>query len=58
MTAQDVARLTLRLGEHNMRTRGETKIFESPAARVVRHKGFTMQSLVLAREYLLKHAMS
>lgn len=38
--------LSIRLGEHNIRTRGETDIFESPAARVVRHVGFSSDTLV------------
>ncbi len=46
MNRNDVARLTIRLGEHNIRSHGETEIFEARAARVVRHKGFSSETLV------------
>ena len=46
MSRQDVAALTVRLGEYNIKQSGETEIFESKAARVVRHKDFTQQTLV------------
>merc|ERR1719277_1966403 len=45
MSRQDVAALTVRLGEYNIKQSGETKIFETAAARVVRHKEFTQQTL-------------
>ena len=45
MTAGDVQRLTVRLGEHNIRSPGED-IFESAVSRVVRHKGFSSDTLV------------
>ncbi len=45
MTRNDVANLKVRLGEHNIKQQGETKIFESKAARVVRHKGFSSETL-------------
>ena len=41
-----MAALTVRLGEYNIKQSGETEIFESKAARVVRHKDFTQQTLV------------
>ena len=44
MSRQDVAALTVRLGEYNIKQSGETKIFETAAARVVRHKEFTQQT--------------
>jgi len=46
MTRNDVARLTIRLGEHNIKRHGETEIFETSAARVVRHKTFASETLV------------
>ena len=46
MSRQDVAGLKVRLGDHAIRQTGETNIFESKAARVVRHKEFTQQTLV------------
>ena len=46
MTRNDVARLTVRLGEHNIQQSGETNIFETKVARVVRHKGFSSETLV------------
>ena len=46
MNRNDVANLKVRLGDHLIKTSGETEIFESKAARVVRHKEFTQQTLV------------
>ena len=46
MSRSDVAALTVRLGEYNIKQSGETQIFESKAKRVVRHKEFTQQTLV------------
>ena len=46
MTKSDVANLKVRLGDHLIKTAGETEVFESKAARVVRHKEFTQQTLV------------
>merc|ERR1711970_1260113 len=45
MSRYDVANLKVRLGDHEIRTVGETEIFESKAARVVRHKEFSQQTL-------------
>ena len=45
MSKQDVAALTVRLGDHYIRQTGDTEIFESGAARVVRHREFTQQTL-------------
>lgn len=45
MTKSDVANLKVRLGDHLIKTAGETEVFESKAARVVRHKEFTQQTL-------------
>ena len=46
MSRYDVANLKVRLGDHEIRTVGETEVFESKAARVVRHKEFSQQTLV------------
>merc|ERR1712106_415124 len=45
MSRYDVANLKVRLGDHQIKTSGETEIFESKASRVVRHKGFSQQTL-------------
>jgi len=45
MSRYDVANLKVRLGDHQIKTKGETEIFESKASRVVRHKGFSQQTL-------------
>jgi len=45
MSRSDVAALTVRLGEYNIKQTGETNIFETKAKRVVRHKDFTQQTL-------------
>jgi len=45
MSRYDVANLKVRLGEYQIKTTGETVLFESKAARVVRHKGFSQQTL-------------
>jgi len=45
MSRYDVANLKVRLGDYKIKTVGETKVFESKAARVVRHKGFSQQTL-------------
>jgi hypothetical protein len=49
MTRSDVARLTIRLGDYNINSPSETKTFESKVARVVRHKGFSSDTLVNCR---------
>ena len=46
MSRYDVANLKVRLGDYEIKTVGETDIFESKAARVVRHKEFSQQTLV------------
>lgn len=46
MTSWDVARLTARLGDYNIRTPTETQHIERKIKRVVRHRGFDMRTLV------------
>ena len=46
MTPQQVAGLTVVLGDHNIQQVGESATHESKAARVVRHKGFSQETLV------------
>ncbi|XP_045781003.1 transmembrane protease serine 9-like [Maniola jurtina] len=45
MTSWDVARLTARLGDHNIRISTETQHMERKIKRVVRHRGFDMRTL-------------
>ena len=45
MSRYDVANLKVRLGDHAIKQVGETQLFESKAARVVRHKEFSQQTL-------------
>ncbi|PZC80153.1 hypothetical protein B5X24_HaOG200415 [Helicoverpa armigera] len=45
MTSWDVARLTARLGDYNIRTNTETQHIERKIKRVVRHRGFDMRTL-------------
>ncbi|KAJ2947827.1 hypothetical protein O0L34_g9614 [Tuta absoluta] len=45
MTSWDVARLTARLGDHNIRQNTETMHIERKIKRVVRHRGFDMRTL-------------
>ncbi len=51
MNPQQVASLTVRLGEHNIKQSGETNTYETKVARVVRHKGFSSQTLVREMPY-------
>lgn len=45
MSSYDVARLTVRLGEHNIRSNTEVKHVERKVKRVVRHRGFDSRTL-------------
>ncbi|XP_052126172.1 proclotting enzyme-like [Frankliniella occidentalis] len=45
MSSWDVARLTVRLGDHNIRTNTETRHIEKKVRRVVRHRGFDSRTL-------------
>lgn len=45
MSSWDVARLTVRLGEHNIRISTEVKHVERKVKRVVRHRGFDSRTL-------------
>lgn len=46
MSSWDVARLTVRLGDHNIHTSTETQHLERRVKRLVRHRGFDMRTLV------------
>lgn len=46
MTSWDVARVTVRLGDYNIKTSTETRHIEKKVKRVVRHKGFDGRTLV------------
>ncbi|XP_072944154.1 uncharacterized protein l(2)k05911 isoform X2 [Epargyreus clarus] len=45
MTSWDVARLTARLGDYNIKINTETQHIERKIKRVVRHRGFDMRTL-------------
>ncbi|KAF2885626.1 hypothetical protein ILUMI_20568 [Ignelater luminosus] len=45
MSSWDVARLTVRLGDHNIRTNTEVQHIEKRVKRVVRHRGFDSRTL-------------
>ncbi|KAJ8918694.1 hypothetical protein NQ315_015014 [Exocentrus adspersus] len=45
MSSWDVARLTVRLGDHNIRTNSEIRHVEKRVKRVVRHRGFDSRTL-------------
>lgn len=45
MTAWDVARLTARLGEHNIKVNNEVQHVERKIKRVVRHRSFDPRTL-------------
>lgn len=46
MSSWDVARLTVRLGDYNIRTNSEVQHIEKKVKRVVRHRGFDSRTLV------------
>ncbi|XP_059480356.1 proclotting enzyme-like [Neocloeon triangulifer] len=45
MTSWDVSRLTVRLGEYNIKSNTETKHVEKKVKRLVRHRGFDSRTL-------------
>ncbi|XP_067002303.2 chymotrypsin-like protease CTRL-1 [Anabrus simplex] len=45
MSSWDVARLTVRLGDHNIKTNYEVRHIEKKVKRVVRHRGFDSRTL-------------
>ncbi|XP_030761082.1 proclotting enzyme-like [Sitophilus oryzae] len=45
MTSWDVAKLTVRLGDHNIKTNSEVNHIEKRVKRVVRHRGFDSRTL-------------
>ncbi|XP_078035087.1 proclotting enzyme [Augochlora pura] len=45
MNPWDVARLTVRLGDHNIKTNTEIRHIERRVKRVVRHRGFNLRTL-------------
>lgn len=47
MSSWDVARITVRLGDHNIRSDHEVKHVERRVKRVVRHRGFDSRTLVI-----------
>lgn len=53
MSSWDVARLTVRLGDYNIKTNSEVKHVEKKVKRVVRHRGFDSRTLVSVSDNLL-----
>jgi hypothetical protein len=49
MSGYDVARLTVMLGDHNIRTNTEVRHIDRKVKRVVRHRGFDSRTLVRRR---------
>jgi acetolactate synthase regulatory subunit len=47
MSSWDVARLTVRLGDHNIKTNTEIRHVEKRVKRIVRHRGFDPRTLVM-----------
>lgn len=45
MTSQDVARMTVNLGDHNIRTPHETQHIVKKVKRIVRHRSFDPRTL-------------
>lgn len=45
MNSWDVARLTVRLGDYDIKTASEVRHIEKRVKRVVRHRGFDMRTL-------------
>ncbi|KRT78395.1 Trypsin [Oryctes borbonicus] len=45
MSSWDVARLTVRLGDHNIRTNTDTQHVEKKVKKIVRHRGFDPRTL-------------
>ncbi|XP_063220612.1 proclotting enzyme-like [Bacillus rossius redtenbacheri] len=45
MSSWDVARVTVRLGDHNIKTNSEVRHIEKKVKRVVRHRGFDSRTL-------------
>lgn len=45
MNSWDVARLTVRLGDYNIKTNNEIRHIERRVKRVVRHRGFNSRTL-------------
>lgn len=46
MSSWDVAKLTVRLGDHNIKSNNEVQHVEKRVKRVVRHRGFDSRTLV------------
>ncbi|CAG2069293.1 unnamed protein product, partial [Timema podura] len=45
MSSWDVSRVTVRLGDHNIKTNSEVRHIEKKVKRVVRHRGFDSRTL-------------
>lgn len=58
MSSWDVARLTVRLGDHNIKLNSEVHHIEKKVKRVVRHRGFDSRTLVGNNKGTLHHTVS
>nr|CAD7578143.1 unnamed protein product [Timema californicum] len=47
MSSWDVSRVTVRLGDHNIKTNSEVRHIEKKVKRVVRHRGFDSRTLLV-----------
>jgi hypothetical protein len=54
MTSWDVSRLTVRLGDYNIKSNTETQHVEKKVKRLVRHRGFDSRTLVRVISNLLR----
>jgi acetolactate synthase regulatory subunit len=55
MSSWDVARLTVRLGDHNIKINSEVRHIEKRVKRVVRHRGFDSRTLVSTNVHYGSH---
>lgn len=46
MNSWEVAKVTVRLGDHNIKTNNEVQHIEKRVKRIVRHRGFDSRTLV------------
>lgn len=54
MNPWDVARLKVNLGDYNIKSKGDVQHVERKVKKVVRHRGFDPQTLVLFSHLKLK----
>ena len=56
LSKSDVQHLRVRLGDHNIKTDGESSHVEKRVKRVIRHKGFSSSTLVSTYLLLIQHS--